>query len=524
MMYPEILPLSSKYGFRRAALGLALAGILSFPLAAAEYETKESSPWLAIAEVPAVDTDSELLELTRSLSVEQAVVLALRHNRELRMQQLEPIRAGAFVEMEKARFDSTLYLEGGYAREEGEALMPGTPEDTEGYSLEAGIERQFTTGTRVVGSLQQEFGSAGDFEQDQFRLGLSVTQALLQGRDRGANLARLEQAQLDSSISRYELQGYAEALVARVESTYWDYSLAQQQVSIYEQSLEIARQQHRETRDRVDVGSLAPTELAATRAEVARHEQDLIDARSMRDKLQISLLQMLGISPTELASGTLGVDQSPGVPTIVLDDITTHVELGWQQRPEIRQTQLQWEKGELEVTRTRSGLLPRLDLFANLGKSGYSDSFGSGVSEIGDSAYDFNVGLRFELPLGNRGANAAHRVARVSQHQADLSLENLRRLVEADIYRAYLEVQRSREQIDASRVTRERQEEVLRAEEERFAAGTSTSIQVARAQRDLITARLGEVQAVVAYYQSLTDLYRLEGTLLQRRGIEITTS
>ena len=49
--------------------------------------------------------------------------------------------------------------------------------------------------------------------------------------------------------------------------------------------------------------------------------------------------------------------------------------------------------------------------------------------------------------------------------------------------------------------------------------GKSTSFLVAQAQRDLLASRIAEVRAIVNYLKALIDLYRQDGSLLERRGI-----
>jgi outer membrane protein TolC len=92
-------------------------------------------------------------------------------------------------------------------------------------------------------------------------------------------------------------------------------------------------------------------------------------------------------------------------------------------------------------------------------------------------------------------------------------------LVEVDVRTAYLEIARSQEQVVATAATRKLQEEKLRVETEKFRLGKSTSLLVAQAQRDLVSSQLDEIQAVVNYLKAIVELYRLEGSLLERRGI-----
>ncbi|MCK4768557.1 MAG: TolC family protein, partial [Desulfobacula sp.] len=83
----------------------------------------------------------------------------------------------------------------------------------------------------------------------------------------------------------------------------------------------------------------------------------------------------------------------------------------------------------------------------------------------------------------------------------------------------YIEVNRTKEQISASTATRKFQEEKLRIETEKFRVGRSTNLFVAQVQRDFLASRIGEVKAVVNYLKAIVDFYRLEGSLLERRGI-----
>ena len=92
-------------------------------------------------------------------------------------------------------------------------------------------------------------------------------------------------------------------------------------------------------------------------------------------------------------------------------------------------------------------------------------------------------------------------------------------LAQVDVRGAYIEVRRTREQIDATAASRKLQEEKLRSEQQKLRVGRSTTLQVAQVQRDLLSAQIAEVQAVVAYLNALVELYRQDGSLLSRLGI-----
>lgn len=458
------------------------------------------------------------------LSVEEAVILALRNNRSLSVEQLNPVIAGTFEDVERAVYDPEVFADGALTREEVQQTDRATGQlfsvTGEGSGVQVGGRQLFPTGTDVELSLTQDRDDSDRTpEQNSTRVGLTLTQALLQGASLEANLARIRQAEIDTLASVYELRGFAELLVADVELTYWDYVLARRQIEIFEQSLEVARQQQLETQRRINVGQLAETELASARAEVALREQLLIEARSALERTRLQLLRLLDPrSAAGWARPIQAVDQ-PALPELPLDQVEDHVALGLRLRPDLNQARLQVQRDRLEVVQTRNGLLPVLDLFITLGKSGYAASFGDSFRNIDEPGYDLAVGIEAAYPIGNRAAQALNRRALASRDQAAQSVGNLAQLVSLDVRTAWLELERARQQVSASAVTRSAQEEVVRAELAKFAVGNATSFTVAQAQRDLLEARIAEVEAAVAYRQALVELYRLEGTLLERRGI-----
>ena len=123
--------------------------------------------------------------------------------------------------------------------------------------------------------------------------------------------------------------------------------------------------------------------------------------------------------------------------------------------------------------------------------------------------------------MGNRAARARNQRALLAREEAALALDNLAQLAEVDVRTAYVAVSTAREQIEATAATRALKEEALRAETEKFGVGKSTAFQVAQAQRDAVAGRISEVQAVVDYLRAVVELHRLDGSLLERRGIVV---
>ena len=60
----------------------------------------------------------------------------------------------------------------------------------------------------------------------------------------------------------------------------------------------------------------------------------------------------------------------PTVPGVKLDGVESHVGVAMRMRADLNQARLSVQRGELEVVRTRNGLLPRLDRSSRLGRQG----------------------------------------------------------------------------------------------------------------------------------------------------------
>jgi outer membrane protein TolC len=459
------------------------------------------------------------------ITITEAILLCLENNRSLVVQRLNPTIQQTAEEQERAVFDPAINAEASAGRVKGERLARSGSQ-TEDFDTNAAegiisLEQYFPTGTTVAleASSQMDDSSLYDSKFYDSRLGMTVTQALLRGFGTDVNLARLRQARLDTRMSEYELRGFTESLVAEVERTYWDFALARRQIEIVEESLKVSRQQLNETKELIDVGRLAKAELPAVQAEVAAQEQALIEARANKESIRLRMLRLLNPAGPGIWQRELDLIHQPTLPEIKLEDVELHVAVSKRMRPILNEARLEILRGDLELVKTQNGLLPLMDLFITLGKSGYADSFGESVSNIKKDNYDALAGVQFNYPVFNRDAKALHRRAQLTAEQAQKSLENLSQLVEVDVRTAYIEVNRTKQQIAASSATRMFNEEKLRTETEKLRVGKSTSFLVAQAQRDLLVSRIAEVQALANYLKALIDLYRQDGSLLERRGI-----
>lgn len=461
---------------------------------------------------------------TLTIDIKTAIVKGLENNPTILVKKLAPTLRETAVQEEKGVFDPTLTAglqrsQSQSQRRLGASANPFDIMDTT-TTASVGIQQTLPTGTRInfTGGMS---GSVSNLYTDQYasNLDLTVTQSLLQGFGLGANLASIRKARIDVDISLSELKGVAEAVTADIEAAYWNLYLTAQEMRIQNSSLVLAERQLQETQERVNVGKLADLELAAVSAEVAARRSQLIDAGSRHEQARLRFIYLVFPNQPEVWERyPLPVD-APVLPADSLDPVNVHTELGMKYRPDLIQARLGLKQQDLTVSQTRNGLLPKLDFFISLGKTSYAATFADATPDLNSPYMQMSTGLNFTMPVPNRQSSAQLARARVSREQQELAVDNMEKQVVLDIRSRYVEVLRARQQIEATRVTRQLQEEKLLAEQEKFRVGKSTNILVLQAQRDFTASQLDEARSVVAYLNALMELYLAEGTLLERRGI-----
>ncbi|NQT03805.1 MAG: TolC family protein, partial [Planctomycetes bacterium] len=202
-----------------------------------------------------------------TIGIQKAILFAMENNQSLFVQRMNPEITRTFEKEELDIFDPLLDAEVSNRRTVADRLSragSSTESQTvDGVTGLISLSKLFPTGT-TVGLRGSTSYTDSSLYSDTFtsnRLGVTVTQALLQGMDICANLARVHQARIETLISEYELRGFMEILLEEVESKFWDYALAQRQIEIYTNSLNLADKQMSEVQERIIIGQLAETEL-----------------------------------------------------------------------------------------------------------------------------------------------------------------------------------------------------------------------------------------------------------------------
>jgi outer membrane protein TolC len=483
---------------------------------------------LPAAELDAVSTSAKG---AKPITLIEAVCWALESNQSLKIERLRPEVAATSIESAWGTFDTRLSAQASAGSVHSSTLgprsrnapsAPRTEDENVARSrnFSADLSGRLPTGTDYdFGIALNRSSTNSTYPFYSSAVNLNITQNLLKGAGPKVNLVQVRVAENTYLISLYQLQQALINLVTNVETAYWDLYLSYKTLEIRLEAYRLAKEQRRRTEEFVRVGRDTPLGLFSAHAEEAARISDVINAVAEVRRRRILFIQL--VNPQRVPAGwesRLFPKEDPVVPSEPLIP-EQHVTVAMNYRPDLQQAKFDLANGELEVVRTRNGLLPSLDFFTDLGLAGRGDNPSDANSKLSDYP-SWRLGLQFSYALQNRTARAAHRRAMFNRAIAEEAIENAKQIIEVDVRLAINEIDRTKRLIESTHITRLLREEELAAEIEKFRVGRSTQLLVAQAQRDLTAARVDEVSAIIAHMKAYLNLFKAEGSILQRRGIQ----
>lgn len=464
------------------------------------------------------------------LTLPGALLLALERSPELRVERLTAEAQATLAEEARAAFDPSLSASVSH----GESRQPTSARQSALEVPGAGVRRgrddqasvelvqPLPTGTELtVGADSGRNRTNFSPEEYGSRLALGVTQPLLRGLRPEANLAGIRRAENREIAGRHAFHAAVEGFVAGVEESYWNLAFARRALEVRRQSLDASRRLLADTEALVAAGRRPTVELAAARAEVAAREESLEDARGALEAARLDLVRRLGPG-RDLPWGAQLEPVDEPEPPAAPGDPAPWVQQALLRRPDLLQARLELANGELDVVETRDGLLPRLDFFASYARTGRDTSLGGTWSQVAERNYDdWRVGLTWQHTLGRRAEGARAQRAEFSRQRAQAAVENLALVIQAQVRRAAVDLDRLRRKVELAEVTARARAEETEGERARFDAGRATASDVLQAESRQREAELTWHRARSDARQAETEFLRVQGRLAEARGIHV---
>jgi outer membrane protein TolC len=347
---------------------------------------------------------------------------------------------------------------------------------------------------------------------------LSLTQPLLRGAGRTANLAPLVIARINTERTYFQFKDSLQESVRGVIDAYWalvfartDFWARQQQVRQGEAAFERA-----EARFRGKIGTAA--EMAQSRLALANFKASMISAQSNLILREAALRNILGLPPAD--SDRLIPTTAPLLErrTIHWDEI---IRLAEEHRPDLIELKLLIEIDQQRLAQAENQARPQVDVqtfYRWNGLEGVSPS-GAVLGTEGGRFSDISLALNVALPLGLRRDRAAFR-------QQQLTLAKDWANLEQGLHSALHQVANSQrflsqyfEQYRSLKIAREAAQVNLDQQLAENRSGRAIFLNVLQAITDWGNAVSAEAQSVTQYNTELANLERLTGTILETHSI-----
>lgn len=468
---------------------------------------------LGLAAAPAAET----------LTLDDAIRLALQRNQTLKVSEYSPQIARANVLAEYGRFEPALTFRRSYS--EGEAAITRSPLTTavaqaDSYSLGLGGATPWGMTYRLTATADNQRGTANRFT-DNFETfgGVTITQPLLRGFGFGANLAGLRIAKADRGRADWLHRQTIINTVVGVVFAYNNLIQARENLRIAQFSRELAMDtlKKNEARNRAGANTVADVIQAKSTA-ASRDDTILLSEQTVRDR-ENELRQLIGETVFFVAGGALTLEPLvPAVPMTV--DVVADLKRAYELRPDFQAARLGVARSRYSSAAAQHQLLPRVDFVGSYGYSGMDRDFGTARAQVRDQdVRSYSAGIEVTVPLTFAEGRGRARAAKLAVKQSEADLTRLETDIAIDVTSAAGQLETSRKRVETNRAALELARQSLDAEEKKISAGSGSTFLVLQAQNVVVQVERSYVGALVDERRAQANYELQVGTTLLNRGL-----
>lgn len=452
-------------------------------------------------------------ETQEVFSLEVAVETALRNNLNVQLKKEDVEVAAGGVEIAESRFAEELKAEVGAESNQYAPLIFGATTQEDRGRIGASLSKRLSYGTELelsVGNNRYDGDTDGLIYNPSYEssVDIGVSQPLLRGFGSDIQTGDIQAAKKNLEASVFQVDSLAADLAAEVKKGYWDLVYAWQNIEVQKLSVALAEQLLADTKEKIEAGRLAEVEIYQPESEVARREEDLISAERAigfaEDQLKLLMNSddwFITLLPSDLPTTEPVQLEQKQILAIALSN-----------RPDLLAAERTIEAAKIQERLAEDDLLPELNLVGGFGVGGTDDSYGRSVSAITDDTDTrWRVGLNLTMPIDNSYAKGSLRQAKAQYKKAKSSTALLRLRIQQSVRTTVRDVGLAIKGMEATRKTSIATSKRLEAEQAKFDAGRSTTLDVLIAQEAYAQALSQEKRMAVVYVKLLAEIDRIQG-------------
>ncbi len=466
-------------------------------------------------------------------TLEQAIGLALKKNFDLQVQSYTVENAKDTIAIQEAAFDPTVTasvrrslsqqasttstLDGTAStgpRSDNTtmsvgATLPRIPATNGSLSVTTNVSRAATNSRNAL--VNPSFGHG---------VSANLNQPLLNGAGRHMATAALTRAKLGLNIATINYKSRVLSVISDTENAYYNLVAARETLRIRQLTFASSQKLFEENQARRTTGVATDLDVLSAEVGVANARRSIILAeQSVRDA-EDRLLNLINVPTFDVRVGPVAFAEYRGAaPTFA-----NSYKLAREYYPETLSTEEAIKQLQIDLETARRNQLPDLDLTASLGYNARTTSAGyeQAIANLpNDHGNNWSLGLNYSMPWGRHAEKARYRTAQTSLLSRKLQLEQLEQTLLVNVRSAVRAVETQLAAVEIATKATELAARQYDQQKARFDAGLSTSRQVLLVQDDLENTRFQELSARVALRRAAAELNRLEGSSLQRFGVQL---
>jgi len=337
-----------------------------------------------------------------------------------------------------------------------------------------------------------------------YSTGISSTLNLFDG---GRRLNEIKRTRFDVSAAEANEVNQRFNIALQVKTQYYAILAARESEAAARAQLEQAQQQLKSSIARTAAGVVTMSDSLRSVVAVGNAQLALLTARNNLRVASAALTRLVGSETlvTAAVSDTLDVGITP------IDSASLASLLA--EGPAVLQAEAQLASARAAARSAKTPYLPTVDLTYNKSGNGYDKLYGFGNSPL---AYTNNFNIRLAYPLWNnyQREDALNR-ARVQADIAEATVRDARLGAQQNFAQQLGALRTAQERIALQQVSVQAAQEDLRVQQQRYALGASTLLDVLTSQSTLDAARSALIQARQDFRIARAQLEALVGRELQ---------
>lgn len=319
---------------------------------------------------------------------------------------------------------------------------------------------------------------------------------LLRGLMINPERAELQRSELANPLADIKIAQTRQGLFLAAAHQFWEWVSAAKLFDVQKRAVAVAEARYKQVEERAKAGVIAPIDVTEAGQEVHRRREVAIAARRLLEQEQFRLSMFLW----DNGSPTIPpIDRVPEFPPAgrlpTPEDIMAHKLAAMEERPEVKELDVEAKINNIDLALAKNNLLPSLDLEAAPARSPEKFVLGLG--------YRFGVELR--IPLMQRRGRGEVLQAQGQAERLVMAQQYRENQVLVDVDNAFSAIERARERIEEAVQALRLVEIVEEGERYRFSVGASSVLFVNMRERNTIDSENQVIRAKAEYYKALAQ-------------------